>query len=443
MHRFGWVLLAVACGGGDDDDGTPKPTDPSTPTSSLPTTSTPPTTPTTPSTTTPPTGTVASSIVRVVTLGDGLPLTGAEILVSDAAGAEVALATTDAAGEARVEIPLGGSVTYAQIAFGETWIETVADVPPGGDVAFVSRAFQTTDPGVGPVLDLTVSATGSPRDADRWLFSSQCDGANANTPGPFVLTNEQCPGRATDSVLAQAFDADDALVAWGAALDFRLDGDVVVEVPLDRDDVLGTEVAFRNLPAAATEVSGSWSPRLGDWSPVSASERESSPATEETYVLSVPALPFDSHVLQAFVTVGPSAYLMFAARSSTPPTGLVADLAGVALVSVAPVGGTPDRPEISFVATAGDRGDYGLARVAWRDAADETFVWECRFDPDSRGSVTRPAFPASWGIGAPAALFPPAVFLQEYAFLDGYPDAAAWQGDFPTDYDWWFSTAEG
>lgn len=339
-----------------------------------------------------------------------------------------------------MDIPPGGSVTFAEDLDGTFYLTTAYDVPDGGTAAFSSFRFvgsyTTTDP-IGNVYEITTNAGLWPLESVRWLFHTRCDGGNAGSPGPWVFDNAGCVGQPTDHLLVVAFDANDELVGWGAEMDFPLTSDVTVDVAVNRTDFLEVEAEAIDLPVGVSEVHWSMSPYHPGWHTYYESYNDPLVGDSAARTLRVPDMDYDGVSVYVSASIGEDRGLGTSAYGPTPPASLTLDGGSVPLVDVEP----PDlddlaRPVVRWIATTAEPTDMGFAYLSWSNDADY-HSWSAKFDPSARSEVQLPELPPEWAdYGSdPVLVTPASVQLYQADFLGPWPDAAEWSYSYPESYE--------
>lgn len=366
-----------------------------------------------------------------------MPLVGVDVLVSDADGAAVGLYTTDGAGEVHVDIPAGGSVSYAELAWDSPYLSSVFDVPDGSTVAFTSYRFLATDTqGYGAVYELTVSATGSPGSVVSWYFYTRCDGVSANTPGPFLLSNEGCEGHDTDQALVIGFDAESRIVAWGADFDLPLDHDLTLAVPLDQTAVESVDVEVVNVPSGFDRVDASLSGSHPDWR--THTDQIIFPDLDDTATtLEIPALgSYDLYTIGGYASRGQDESVSTMVVTRELPSQRTLDAQAMALISLDPLDvDDPAHLGISWALTPGPVGDIGYVNLGWSSGTADYGSWSAQFDPAAHMGLRMPALPPEWAEYAPdqPTDFGGSAWFGDMDFYDGYADYLA-GGDWPETY---------
>lgn len=374
--------------------------------------------------------------LRVITYGDEQPLVGVELLVSDADGAEIGVFETDERGEVSVDVPAGGSVSYAEPVYDYFSLKTTYDIADGGTVVFVSYRFLSLTESNGSVYDITATALDSPPTVSQWSFDTRCDGTTSNSPGPLTLDNGDCRGYNTDQLLVVGLDDDGYIVSWGAAMDLPLTESITASVTLSETAVTTTEVTLSGMPVGVDRVSSGMYGVYEDWKPYQRSLSQAPSGDTVSSSHEVPAMDYDNYYTYASAHIGFQA--SFSRQRSTlgPLEALVFDLSDKPILFADPPDLTdPIHPELHWIATAGPRGQLGIGSTSWAHG-DDFVLWSARFDPMARASVRLPDLPASWSdYTDPDEVDNAYITFQDLDFLDNYADALQWNGSYPDAYD--------
>jgi hypothetical protein len=343
--------------------------------------------------------------LRVVAYPDDVPLIGVDVLVSDADGEVVGLFATDDDGEVAVDIPPGGSASYAEEAFSIGFADTAFDIPDGGTVTFMSyRLIDVGSTSGGWTYPITAEAVLSPPEVESWWIYTRCHSSYAESPGPWTL--DSCPDPTTEQLLVVGLDADEQLVAWSGSFDIPLSGPVDVSVPLTETATVDVDVSFVGIPTVAVGASASLTPVHEGWYTYAPQWREEDSLDEsEATTLRAPELDYEQYLVEATVSVSSQSSVTRRMLTTSVPPPVTLDVASMALILADPPELTdPSRPELSWVTTPGGRGELGTLSLGWSNAADgsDYVSWSARFDPATGRSAARvPVFPSEWARFAP------------------------------------------
>lgn len=400
---------------------------------------------TTETTTTGGTGQPALETIRVVTWGDEAPLGGVEVLVSAADGAVAGLFTTDPAGEVHTDVPEGGSVSLAEDGpYGAAWVRTTFDVPQGGLTVIGSqRLLAGTAEPTGFEYSMTVTASGSPPGTAAWEARTRCDSWGANSPGPWVLSNDRCVGYADDHVFVLARDAGGALLAWGAALNLPFDGDnIVVTVPVNETAVATVDVDVIGAPVGTTDLSANVVLLMdGDWQIYGVGALG---GTSLSASITVPVAPVDRYRVVVGGTLPGETFIGELTFTDGVPASRVFDAGRLPQITLEPLDlSDPAHPSIAWTRSAWGKEDLGTATVAFTNEGPDLRYWHVRFDPGARTQVCFPDLPEEWAeaVPDPETVFTTNLALWDYDFLDGYTEGVAWSETLPEFYSYTYASA--
>jgi hypothetical protein len=365
-------------------------------------------------------GAPASAHVAVrVTDAQQQPIAGASIVVNDAAGAVVSVATADPTGGAAVDVPAGGSVAAYQ-AFGLDFAGLAVVDPPDGATARLVLPSPDPLPATTGVTTLYLEKVSQIPPATRDLALLSCGPRTDNTfayPAPwgtsFSVPNSSCPLLSTASLVAIAYDAGLNAIAWGAALDqpTHPGGTQPVDLPLANQNFDNFVGRINAIVPGASFVGVSLSPKLAAQSPIVYDLHQTGSGTVQTWAggFTVPQGIFKAYDVRERVDFYPDGQIgtseSHVERRRTyahlpAVTTFAAD--ALALVSVDRLDVTdPVHPRATWSTGSGPCGDLVRVTLAWGTGASKhTFV--AVLPPDHATALRLPDVPAALAAFAPA-----------------------------------------
>jgi hypothetical protein len=363
----------------------------------------------------------ASAHVAVrVTDAQQQPIAGAAIVVNDAAGAVVSVATADPTGAAAVDVPAGGSVA-AYHAFGLDFVGLAVVDPPDGATARLALPSPDPLPPSSAPVTLYLEKVSQIPPATRDLVLLSCGPRTDNTfayPAPwgtsFSVPNSSCPLLSTASLVAIAYDASMSAIAWGAALDqpTHAGGTQPVDLPLSNQNFDNFVGRINAIVPGATLVGVTLSPKLAAQSPVTFDLHEAGSGTVQTWAagFTVPQGIFKAYDVRERVDFYPGGQIGTSEShverrrtySHLPAvTTFAAD--ALALVSVDRLDVTnPVHPRATWSAGDGPHGDLVRVTIAWGTGASK-HTFAAVLAPDHASALRIPDLPAALAAFAPAA----------------------------------------